>query len=331
MDSLTDKLEQVKTEHAIEALSTLVTDNDERAKAEAFFLLGRIRQNETIHQAISANLGAQSIRVLEHFFDEKGHEVLGYPNLVDFLDRSEYAPMSKRQYYDRLRLIREHGDEIYDLLTSSGISVRAQKTLGTGELSIKNDTLYVGDREVAVADTGIIKEVLNELFDEKRRLTNETARQEAKIKDLSSKVQTGTDEVNQLRRSLDAINENSTFENALMGAVQSLLTLATEVKALSLEERMDRAEADLRTIAEQYFQIRDAYGLNIGLVERSIAAPSGSEPGASGVPAGASPRGVQVATGLPDSPNSPNSLDSLNSKIDAILREDDDFGDEEEV
>ncbi len=272
-DSLSDKISKLKDEDAAQKHGELVSYHDEKAQQEAAFLLGRITQNDHIAQAVYSNLAAQSIRALERFFDEKRHEAFGYQTLVDFLEKSPMSPMSKRQYYDRLALVREHGDEIFDLLTSVGISVRSQKMLGTGELSIKGDTLYVGDKEVKIADTGVIKDVLNELFDEKR----ESQAREAKLKNdnekLKAQVATGTDEFDQLQRAVDAINEQTPYERAFLAVVKATLTLKTAIEQdLDDDERAERGPADLKTIAGQYFQLSDAYGVNVPLMEPGVAA-----------------------------------------------------------
>jgi hypothetical protein len=54
-----------------------------------------------------------------------------------------------------------------------------------------------------------------------------------------------------------------------MGAVKSMLTLVGEVKELSDEEKAERGDADLKTFAEQWFQLRDAYGVKQQLAERA--------------------------------------------------------------
>src|SRR5438105_12519130 len=174
MNSLNDKISKLKDEHAEEHLTTVREKHREDSLKRALFILGRIKQNEHLATAIATNLSAQTIRALETFQKDKMFLDAGYSTFDEFLNDQEFSPLSKRQYYDRLSLIRQHGDEIYDLLTSIGISVRSQRLLGTGDLTIKNDTLYVGDKEVEIGDTGIIKDVLNELFDEKRSLINES-------------------------------------------------------------------------------------------------------------------------------------------------------------
>lgn len=301
-DSLTDKIEKLKDEHAAEKHSELATHHDNRALAAAHFILGRIKQNDHLSHAISSNLDAQTIRALERFQREKQHEVLGFDTFDQFLNESEFSPMTKRQYYDRLALVRGHGDEIYDLLTAVGISVRSQKMLGKGELSIKNDTLYIGDREVEVANTGIIKDVLNDLFDEKRQLQTDIAKRESRIEKLEAQVSTGTDEYDELRRSFDALNDGDPHDRAYSKAANAIIRLMDAAETLPEAERKERGRSVVKQLHNLVIDLRSAYGINTALVDS------------------------------PNSPDSPDSLDStpdFEAKLAAAIAEDDNLDQED--
>jgi hypothetical protein len=267
--TLATKIDRLKDEHADEELTKLQDFHESRAKDEAIFVLGRIKQNDHIGTAIGENLAAQTTLALQRFQQEKKHEVLGFDTFDRFLNESPYSPMRKTQYYERLAIINTHGSDVADLLTAVGISMRSQKLLESGDLEIRDDRIYVAGREIDAASTGVLKDVLSELFDERRQLKSELSKSKDKLDKQEDVIKTGREENEELRRNLDSLNENSPFERALMGAVKSMLTLVGEVKELSDEERAERGDADLKTFAEQWFQLRDAYGVKQQLAERA--------------------------------------------------------------
>jgi len=295
--NLSDKLSQVKDDHAVEVVDQRAAEHEQRSQFEALFFLGRVKQNEHLAIAISTNLTAQTIRALEHFQAEGQYKSLGYTTFVDFLEKSEYSPMSKRQYYDRLALIREHGDEIFDLLTSVGISVRASKMLGKGEIAIKGDCLVVGDKEIEIKNTGVIKEVLNELFDDRRELQAQVEKQKLTNEKLTKQVQTGENENEELQRNLDAMRDGDPHDRALADAVLAMLTLQEQVGHLSEKKKAQKGGNAMRELWQHIQQTRRSYGVNFNFED--------DEP-------------TQVAGRLSDT-------------VSKVLADDDDFGDEDEL
>lgn len=266
-ESLKKNIDRVKDEHAEQEFQALLKNADESAIRDTIFILGQIKHNDRIANAFHANLSAQSIRALETVQKLKRHEVMGYATFEQLLTESPYSPMSKRQYYDRLALLRKHGDEIYDLLTSIGISVRAQKQLGNGELCIKNNSLYIGDKEVEIADAGLVKEVLSELFDEKRKLQIESEKKDKAIDTLHTSLKKGEKEYEELRRNFDAAFDVTPFQRQLMRAVQGLSLLTETVGQLSDEEKKRRGDGDMKLLAGLWFRVREAYGSMVPLAE----------------------------------------------------------------
>lgn len=300
MSNLKDKLSRVKDEHAAELVDQRGAESDETARHDALFFLGRVKQNEHLAVAISTNLTAQTIRALEHFQSEGLYKNLGYQTFVDFLDKSEYSPMSKRQYYDRLALIREHGDEIYDLLTSVGISVRASKMLGKGDLAIKGDQLVIGDKPVELANAGVIKEVLEELFDERRELQATAAKKDKKIEEQAAQIRHGQAELEEKERALDAIRSGNPYDNSLTEAFYSLGLLAEKIGDLPDAEKAEKSGHAMRMLWQLLIEVRKAFGSNFRFEDVT-------------------------------SETSSTSKTSEPSLAEKVLAEDDDFGDDEEV
>ncbi|QQS33525.1 MAG: hypothetical protein IPM50_02775 [Acidobacteriota bacterium] len=268
MAKLNEQIEKLRDDHAHEMIDNLTSAHQEKSRNDALFFLGRIKQNDHIAQAVASNLSAQSIRALEHFQQERMYESFGYSTFVDFLEKSEWSPMTKRQYYDRLNTLRELGDEVFDLLTSAGISVRAQKLIGKGDITISEGKLLIGDQEVSIDNSGVIKQVLVEFVDEMRAKDTKIKTLEQTVTERDTTIEKGRDEINDLRRALDHEAESSPYERALMNAIKAMITLTGEIKELDADERGERAEPDLKTLAEQWFQARDAYGVRISMHER---------------------------------------------------------------
>lgn len=295
-NQLKDKIDQVKDEHAAELVDQRTTAQNGRAMAQAIFMLGRIKQNDHIAVAISTNLTAQTIRALEHFQEEGMYKPLGYTTFVDFLEKSEYSPMSKRQYYERRELMNAHGDEVYDLLTSVGISVRTQRLLGKGELSIKDDKLLIGDQEVDIANSGVIKDVLREFVDEIRDREASEAKKDAKIEKLELQVDRGEQDLEQLQRSLDALRDSDPYDKAFGRAVLAILELTRNIGQLTDKRKAEVSGSGMRAIWDVVLQVRKSYGIDFTFEDNG------------------SPASISHET---------------ESLIRQVLAEDDDFGDED--
>lgn len=276
-DSLSKKIDEVKDSHAAELVDKRAEQHEEHTKNEALFFLGRVKQNEHLAVAISTNLTAQTIRALEHFQQEDGYKALGYATFVDFLEKSEYSPMSKRQYYDRLALIRDNGDEIYDLLTSVGISVRAQKLLGHGELAIRDDKLFIGDKAVDIANTGVIKDVLNEMFDEKRTLVADREKLKKQNDALKDQIARGTDENAELMRALDAMREGNPHDRSLARVVESLLEHTEVVGQMDDKAKAKKGANALETLWSVLLQVKKSYAIGFHFVEAAANGSSGDD------------------------------------------------------
>ncbi len=276
-DSLSKKIDEVKDTHAAETHAEIMSNHDARAKIEAGFILGRIKQNDHLSQAISANLDAQTVRALETFQKEKMFKALGFDTFDKFLDESEFSPMSKRQYYDRLALIRGHGDEIYDLLTSVGISVRAQKMLGHGDLAIKGDALVIGDQQIEMSNVGLIKDVLNEMFDEKRTLMADREKLKKQNDALKDQIARGTDENAELMRALDAMREGNPHDRSLARVVESLLEHTEVVGQMDDKAKAKKGANALETLWSVLLQVKKSYAIGFHFVEAAANGSSGDD------------------------------------------------------
>lgn len=296
-DDLKNKLSQVKDQHAAELVDAQGAEFEEQARNEMIFLLGRVKQIGHDARAIYTALSSQEIRATEHFQERRGYLVLGYKTFVDFLDKSEYSPMSKRQYYERRELMNAHGDEIYDLLTSCGISVRSAKLLGAGELAIKGDRLVIGDTEVDVANTGVIKDVLNELFDDRRSLQDKAAKDAKKIADQQAVIDRGSQDLEHLQRRVDELTEGDPLDLATANAIHALMVLQESAGQAPDATKAERGGNVCREIYRQLTLVARSFGYTASFEDST-------QPGASGI---------------------------VDSDVSRVLADDDDFGDDDEV
>jgi methyl-accepting chemotaxis protein len=275
MSSLATKIDQLKDDHADEEFNKLKTYHEQHSVEEAIFILGRIKQNDHIGAAIASNLSTQSILALQRFQQEKKYEALGFDNFDQFLNESPYSPMKKTQYYDRLQILKKHGPDVDDLLTAIGIPMRSQKLLEKGDVEIRNDRIYVGDKEIDGANTGILKDVLTELFDERRQLLADKEKLDSKLESQKDQLAKGRDEFEQLQRNFDAYRENSPYANAVMNLVGAVSKLTKEIAELSAEQRAKFAGADMPIFGDQWFRLCDAYGVPSSRYERVSANGNG--------------------------------------------------------
>lgn len=268
-NSLSTKLEKVKDDHAQEALDRARNEHAEREKADALFVLGRIAQNDHISKAIAHNLDTQTILALQRFQQEKAYRALGFETFEDFLDKSEYSRITKRQYYDRLAIINTHGPDVADLLTSVGISMRSQKLLGAGDIEIKDDRVYVAGREVGSAGSGEIKDLVVEFVDEIRQKDAEIKKVRTENEKLQQKIKVGERDIEILQRKLDDATQLRPFDRSLMMSVHWQLSLLEHVGDLPDKELKQRGYDDLKLLAGIFFRLREAYKIDLALTDFS--------------------------------------------------------------
>lgn len=260
MSDLKDKLSEVKDQHAAEIVEQRAVEASEKAKLEAAFILGRVKQNDHIAQAIATNLGSQTIMALERFQEEKKFKALGFDTFDQFLDNSDLSPMTKTQYYTRRQMMNAHTPEVFDLLTAVGISMRSQKML-VGEIAIRGDKLVIGDDEVDVsASGGMLKEAIEKIVDEKRELQTKLAKAEKKVEDQAEKLSRGEQDFEQLQRNFDALRESNPYERMLARTLTNLLELTEHIGDLPDKKKSSAGVNAMPLLWEAIRRVRSSYG-----------------------------------------------------------------------
>jgi hypothetical protein len=273
MGTLKEKLEQVKDEHLERVIEGQIEKHDLAKNQAAYMLIGGIR---SVHR-VSDNLNSQVMAAMIQFQKEDMHECFGYKRFADFLDESEFSPMKKSEFYRRKELFDSEGGQIYDAFNAARIPVATRKLLlsGTTQIEIDGDQLIIGDQRADVKNAGAVKDIILAITEDLRNERTEREKSDAKAERLDAQVKTGKDEYDELRRNLDALNEQSPVERAFSRALSSMLKLTTEASELSPAEKKKRAKNDLQIFAAQWYRLRDAYGSTLAFSEDS--GPVGDE------------------------------------------------------
>jgi hypothetical protein len=259
-DSLKNKIEKVEEEHFQQAETDHIERHDQIRRDAAMRFLGGAMALDRLKEHLSSQVISAIMAVEEHNL----YKEFGFERFADFLDKSELSPMSKSQFYRLKELYVKEGPANYDLLTEWNVPLSTRKLLTATDIDIviEGDEVVIGGEErVNIAESRTIKAIIEKLVKEKTTLAEDLNKQEAKLEKEQIKNKRGTDELNELRRSIDAANEGTEYERALMATVKAFITLATEAKALPDDERAERGAADLQTLAGQYFALSDAFGV----------------------------------------------------------------------
>jgi hypothetical protein len=270
-DSLTAKLQKVEEAHFEQAESQHLETHDQQRRDQAYMFLGGAMAIDRLQ----SHLASQVIAAVMTIEDQKLYLDFGFQTFADFLTKSELSPYSKTQFYKLRDLYLTEGPENYDLFTNWKLPLTTRRLLAEKgvDIEIQGEEVIIGGEErVNVSESRTIKAIIEKLVKEKTDLTDDLSKLEKKTEKQKETINRGREEIEELQRNYDALTEDSTFEKAVMQGVKAMITLVSEVKLLSDEEKAERSEQDLKTFAEQWFQLRDAYGVQAAIIVRTRAA-----------------------------------------------------------
>lgn len=201
-NKLFKRIAEAEDEVAGEALDQHLDAHQEAQKMRAMFVLGGIN----IADKVAKVLDSEAIKSLIMFTEQKLFEPLGYTTVVEFLNESEYSPMSKAQFYERKALLENEGEAMFDLLTELGMSMRRRKLLGRGNVEISGDTAIIhtdggDDITVQLSDRTRLLETLSALADANAEKSIKLQRQSEKIDKHDDKVRELYEENDRIRAS----------------------------------------------------------------------------------------------------------------------------------
>ena len=214
------KIEQVKDQAASQALAVHNQTLTGELRVTALMLLGGIHTANSIARSISAH----AMRALKHFAESKGYEEFGFSRMDDFLNKYEKSPMTKDQYYDRLKVLEIEGDLTFDLLNDLKVPLSARKALKKGEVAIEGNDVLVGEERIPLTETSRIKNVLKQVAD--------------KVSEQQRTIERGKDEIKRLKKERDEAEANAIpaaratmdFDSAASQAYLTILSAFTELE-----------------------------------------------------------------------------------------------------
>ncbi|HYE72582.1 MAG TPA: hypothetical protein VEF04_04590 [Blastocatellia bacterium] len=225
---------------------------------KAYEVMGAIKALNSLTE----NLGAQVMRALMRFRDEKLYENYGYGRFDDYLDKHPTSPMSYATFNRREKLLESEGDDIYNLLESIQVPMTTRKALPPDSFEVRDNVLIVADDkgkeyEVPLTDTKRIKNIINNIArehrDAKKKLTDETKKTEAL-----------TNRIKELSESKPASSELSTpHGEALLFVITALQNLIDKANDLSDAEVIEARGNAMELIGAKMSELHQAYRFDI--------------------------------------------------------------------
>lgn len=255
MDKLQIKLRAVEDEHAEEVLNNHLEKHANSKRDRAIFILGNIRATDRISKA----LNSQAMIAAFAFQKEDLHEALGYPAFADFLDNSEFSPMSKHEFYERKKVFENEGEKVFDALNDMDIPLKTRRLLGKGNVQLDGEDLVILDpatgeeMKFEITNKSRILETISALADANadkskklERGASDNHRLKQRITELQNEVLESEQNGNYVER--DEIENYYMLVGSMMKRLNDLLENAPIVRVAQFETR------NLRVLAAQFQQ-----------------------------------------------------------------------------
>ena len=260
MKSLKDKIAKIEDQHAEDVFNEHIQTYEESAHNNALMILGGLRAVDRVSQMLSAQMMASLIR----FKEEKMFESLGYTNFYEFLDNSEYAPITRNQFSDRFKLFKKEGERLFDLMNEIGMPLSKRKLLGKGNISFDGEMVLVKDdegneTEIEINDRARILETITALADANADKSKKLETEKQKIKDVEKQNAELSAEKERILAYKKA--EFTDFHTtALMNLAASFKSLEHQAEQLTSAEKAEFAPKTFETIAALMDDLSAAYG-----------------------------------------------------------------------
>ena len=252
------QIDQFKDELANTALQKTQQVHNEIEKAKTYKMLGAITAMDAIAMSLSSTLSSQALRGLEKIEQEKLYLSLGYETFVEFLN-SDDSPVTKNQYYDRIKLLNSEGDQLYDTLSQLSFPVSKRKLLGKGEIAVEGETVIVktadGEEQIELNDKNRLLQTISALAD---RAAETTA--------LKTKLDKGAKDNQRLKERIRDLEENPTSSNSVarspldvasITVAGALAELAGILSSAAPEERQYFLTTKFGLITAEYNRVQD--------------------------------------------------------------------------
>lgn len=257
-DKLQKEIRSLEESHANDEVQARLAAHNEAQRLRGMFVLG----GANIAGKIATSLETEAIKTLIRFQEEKLYEPLGYSTFVQFLNESEYAPMTKSQFYERKAMLEKEGDKLFDLLTEVGVSIRQRKLLGKGSVELSGDVVTIHDGEestaIALSDRVRLLETLSALADANAEKSIKLERQKEKIDKHADEKRDLYDEIDRVRASKAAPSpDDHMIARVELGlAFSRLRDIVTSLSGIEKDQFRDSV---LEDVAGWTADLRQAY------------------------------------------------------------------------
>lgn len=261
-NKLQQKIRQVEDEHAEETFDQHIQIHASQERDNALMLLGGFK----VVNRIALSLSSELMRALITFQEGKLYESLGYENFVEFLNNSDYAPMTKSQFYERKSLLEKEGDVVFDFFNAFSLPVSKRKFLGKGNISLDGETVIVKSDDgeettIEISDRARLLETLTALADANADKSKKLDRQKQQIQKSDETIADLRDTIVKRAMQSDntALDPHAAALLSLVAAFQSLKGIA---EGLEEFEKSEFAPRVFETIAAQLESLSTGYGRN---------------------------------------------------------------------
>lgn len=268
--ALQKKIREVEDQHAEETLQNHLQNHSQQEMTKAAFAIGAIAAISNLSRVLSS----KSMRDLMIFQEMKMHETLGFSRFDDFLNESEYSPMTKSQFYERKAVLEKEGDSLFDLLNSSGVPIYKRKLLGTGQISVEGEIVTIktelGDgnssvQQIELNDRTRLLETLTALADRNSELARKADKKQELLDKQKNALLKAEEEIERVKTEKRVEAGLDPHSNSLMNLIGAFAAHRQIVEKLSDLEKAQFAPRTFETIAAQLKDLTAAYGRNISL------------------------------------------------------------------
>ncbi|MEQ1644896.1 MAG: hypothetical protein ABL959_15715, partial [Pyrinomonadaceae bacterium] len=228
--TLNEKIREVEEQHADEAVSVSLATHDQARRDQANRFLGGAMAIDRLKE----HLASQVMTALMTIEEEKLYLDYGHATFAEFLDDNKFSQMSKSTFYRLRELFLKEGPMKYDLLTEWGIPAKLRKQLEAGDIEIEGNEIVIGGEErVNIGESRAIKAIIEKLVTEKNAVNEDLAKAETKLEKQAAQIKTGSDEITELQRNIDAMHDGDPHDQAFGRCSNAVIQLTNFVSTMT--------------------------------------------------------------------------------------------------
>ena len=142
-----------------------------------------------------------------------------------------------------------------------GRPAKVRKQLESGDIEIVGDEVVIGGQErVGIGESKVIKAILEKLVTEKNALAGDLSKAESNIQNLTSKIDQGQRDFDELQRNLDRLRSGSPYDRAYLAAVDGLLQFPETIGELSDEVRAVKGPEAIGMLWQLLRRVEKSFG-----------------------------------------------------------------------